>query len=272
MKNILFKQFSKLKMFALIFIIAINSINAQSTGNVELIMPLGDKDVAYIADNTTKCIYKTSPYSKGILKSNQSISLVSINSPDNTTYEVKSSTTSFSENIFATSHCSNKMTLSEIEGYFSQDIFNNFKETNLETFQKMKSSELKISTIDGKKIIYATFEDYYFIDNSEVILLSRVNKENKDITLFNFNNQSKSYIKYNKNIDETYSIDEVSLVITEISGSILSKAAPCKSTIGFSLCYSAVLTAVIASSPTVVGAAAVLATGTAYCYYTECVK
>ena len=129
MKNVLFKKFSKLKMFALVFIIAINSMNAQSTGNVELIMPFGEKDVAYIIDNTTNCIYKTSPYSKGILEYNQSILLISNNSQDNPTYEVKSLTTSFSENIFATSHCSNKMTSSEIEGYFSQEIFNNFKET-----------------------------------------------------------------------------------------------------------------------------------------------
>lgn len=259
-------------MFTLIFIIAISSMNAQSKGNVELIMPFGEKNVAYIVDHVTNCIYKTSPYSKGILKNNESVSLVSNNSQDNLIYEIKSLTSPFSENIYATSHCSNKMSPSEIENYFSQTIFDSFKESNLEIFQKMKTSELKTSTIDGKKIIYATFEDYYFIDNSEVILLSRVNKESNDITLFNFNSQLKSYIKYNKNINETYSIDEKSLVITEITGSTLSKSAPCKSSIGFSLCYTAVLTATIASSPTVLGAAAVLATGTAYCYYTECVK
>lgn len=272
MKNILFKQFSKLKMFTLIFIITINSMNAQSTGNVELIMPFGDKDVAYIVDNNTNCIYKTSPYSKGILKNNQSVSIFSINSQENTIYEVKSLTTSFSENIYSTSHCSNKMTTNEIDEYFSQAIFDSFEESNLEIFQKLKTSELKTSTIDGKKIIYSTFEDFYFIDNSDIILLGKGNKDNKQITLFDFNNQIKTFVKYNTNTNGDIILDENSLTFTEFSNSPLTKAAPCKDYIGFSLCYTAVLAGTVVSGPTVVGAAAVWLTGTAYCYYAECVK
>ncbi|MFN4152879.1 MAG: hypothetical protein ACK4IX_18190, partial [Candidatus Sericytochromatia bacterium] len=117
------------------------------------------------------------------------------------------------------------------------------------------------------KIIYAVFEDYYFVDNSELILLGKGNKEVKQITVFDFNNQIKSFVKYNTNIKEDIIIDEDSLNFTDFSDSPSSKAAGgCKDYIGFSLCYTAVLAGTIVSGPTVVGAAVVWVSGTAYCY------
>ncbi|WP_445722435.1 hypothetical protein [Flavobacterium sp.] len=166
---------------------------------------------------------------------------------------------------------SNKMSRLEVEKYLSKSLFDNLKKSNLEIFEKLKSSEFSITTVDGKKTIYTTFEDYYFSDNSEIMLLSRVKKEDNQITVFDFKNQIKTSVNYT-NENGKISIDEKSLTFAEFTNLPLTNKAPCKDYVGFSLCYTAVLAGTIVSGPTVVGAAGVWLTGTAYCYYAECVK
>lgn len=154
----------------------------------------------------------------------------------------------------------------EINEYFSKEIFDNLKKTNLELFNKLTSSSLKKNVSENKEIIYSNFDNYYFFDNSEVILLGQLNKS--EINIIDFTNQKNSTTQYSTNSDGSIKVDEKSLKVSNFSGNTTAKvAAPCSDYAGFALCYTVTLAATASSGPLM---AFTWGAGTAYCYYSHC--
>ncbi len=169
--------------------------------------------------------------------------------------------------------------------YFDKPIFNLLKITNNNLYQNLINGNFQSLQFNDKNVVVIQVENGYFIDDSEEMIYSEINKKDQTITVNNFNNNTKAIMKLKvedkifTNIADENSINIVNFIDQETAtaNNVTFSKSGCRDYAGFALCYGAVLlsSVAIASSdgplPFMDGVAISYAiTSTAGCYRSNC--
>lgn len=132
------------------------------------------------------------------------------------------------------------------QDYLNQEIFNTIKQNNPMFYEELSKADFKTYEENGNKTIYATLDSGYFVDDSEIIVFTEIDKSNSKAIIHDFTSNIKSEIVLNVNSEGYFnSVDENSLLQNVLYTNNNNKRS-CSDQAGFASCYAVVLIGAIA--------------------------
>ena len=99
--------------------------------------------------------------------------------------------------------------------YLSKPIFRLIEKTKPALFKEIVNSNIEFKKIDGKEVVFLNLKNGYFLDNSEKMIYTEINKLDKKITVFDFlsNKSTTSNLNVNKKgVFDSISQDDTSTI------------------------------------------------------------